>query len=80
MGRLIVVTVESLLRFDAVFFHEADAADGVGVQHLFVGRHDLAADLIVGRRDRPHLMFHNLSPLYIRWRQIERTGPAGGSW
>src|SRR4051812_11450670 len=67
MGRLVVVTVESLLRFDAVFFHEADAADSVGVQHLLVGRHDLAADLIVVRRDGPRLMFHNLSPLYVRW-------------
>lgn len=29
MGRLVVVAVESLLRLDAMFFHEADAADGV---------------------------------------------------
>src|SRR4051794_8765515 len=62
---LVVVPVEGLLRFDAVLLHEADTANGVRVKQLLVGRHDLAADLIVVIRDGPHLMFHNLPPLYV---------------
>ena len=66
MGGLIIVAIEFMLRWDAVLLHEADAADGVGVQHLLVRRHDLAADLIVVRGDGPHLMFHNLPPRHVR--------------
>src|SRR6185295_6058214 len=62
MGGLVVVAVEALLRLDTMLLHEADAADGVGVQHLLVSRDDFAADLIVVRRDGPHLIFHNLPP------------------
>ena len=38
MGGLVVVAVEGLPRFDAMFFHEANAADGIGMQHLLVRR------------------------------------------
>jgi hypothetical protein len=34
--------------------------------HLLVGRQDLAADLIVVRRDGPRLIFHNLPRFYFR--------------
>jgi hypothetical protein len=66
MSGLIVIAIELIFSPDAMLLNEADAADRVGVQHLLVGRHDLAADLIVARRDGPHLMFHNLPPLYVR--------------
>ena len=66
MGGLIVVAVEVLLRFDAVLLHETDTADSIGMQQLLVCGHDFAADLIVVRRDGPHLMFHKLSPRYVR--------------
>jgi hypothetical protein len=59
---LVVVTVEGLLRFDAVLLHEADTADGVRVKQLLVGRHDLRADLIVTGDDDPHAMFCHHEP------------------
>jgi len=72
MRGLIVVSVEGLLRLDVVLFHETDAADGVGMQQLLVGRHDLGTDLIVGRSDGHHLGFHNWSPFL---RRVEGSRP-----
>jgi hypothetical protein len=66
MGGLVIVSIEGLARFDAVFFHEANAPDGIGMQHLLVRGYDLAAELIVVRGNWSHLMFHNFSPRYAR--------------
>ncbi len=63
VGCLIVVAVKSLLRLDAVLLHEADGADGVGMQQLLVSRHDLRADLIVTRGDGPHAILHSLDSI-----------------
>ncbi len=50
--RLPVVPVENEGRRHAVFLKEADAADGLRVQELFIGRHQLAADTVVTLRFR----------------------------
>ena len=59
VGSLVVVAVEGLLRFDAVLLHEADAADGVGMEQLLVRRHDLRAYLIVTWNDDPPVILHS---------------------
>ena len=43
---------------------EANAADGVGVQQLLVGRHDLGANLIVTGNDGSLVILHILAPYY----------------
>ena len=70
VGGLVVVTVEGLLRFDAVLLHEADTANGVRVKQLLVGRHDLRADSIVAGGRRAHFFSH----LHLRSRDFEFRG------
>ena len=64
VGGLVVVTIEGLLRFDAVLLHEANTADGVSMQQLLICRHDLRADLIVTGNDGAHVTLHVSAPHY----------------
>src|ERR1700689_394003 len=66
MSSLVIIAIEFVLSGDPMLLHKADAKDGVGGEHLLIGRHDLAADLIVIRGDGPHLMFHHVPPSYVR--------------
>ena len=66
MGGLIVVSIEHVLRLHAMLFEEADAADRISVQKLLVGRHDLAADLVVVAADALHVMFHLRAPHHLQ--------------